>query len=109
MALGFAMRPGAAGQVYHLAMIHPIIRRAVYELAQRIGDGRPEFRTFAIPTVPTTPRPCSAGIGTKGGRSRGKGSGSRMRLWQCECPKPGKVRVASNDFQAPLRPMPHRA
>jgi hypothetical protein len=101
VALGFAVRPAAAGQVYHLAMIHPTIRHAVHALAQRIGDGRPEFRTFAIPTLPTKPRPCSAGIGTKGGRSRGKGSGSRMRLWQCACaPKPVKVRVASDDFQA---------
>jgi hypothetical protein len=107
VALGFTMRPAAAGQVYHLAMIEPTIRRAVHELAQRIGDGRPEFRTYAIP-APTTstgarvaPRPCSAGVGTRGGASRGKGSGSRMRLWQCGCaPRPVKVRVASDDFQA---------
>ena len=104
VALGFTMRPAAAGQVYHLAMIEPAIRHAVHALAQRIGDGRPEFRTFAIPAASTTavtPRPCSAGIGTKGGTSRGKGSGSRMRLWQCACtPKPVKVRVASADFRA---------
>ena len=101
VALGFTRRPAAAGQVYHLAMIDPTIRHAVHDLARQIGDGRPEFRTFAIPTLPTVPRPCSAGIGTKGGRSRGKGSGSRMRLWECECtPKPVKVRVASDDFHA---------
>lgn len=101
LGLGFTVRPAAAGQVYRLAMIHPTICRAVYELAQRIGDGRPEFRTLAIPTLPTNPRPCSAGIGTRGGRSRGKGSGSRMRLWQYACaPKPVKVRGASDDFQA---------
>jgi hypothetical protein len=100
-ALGFTVRPAAAGQVYHLAMIDPTIRHAVHELAQRIGDGRPEFRTFAIPTPPTQPRPCSAGNGTRGGTSRGKGSGSRMRLWECACtPKPVKVRVASDDFRA---------
>lgn len=104
VALGFTMRPAAAGQVYHLAMIEPAIRHAVHALAQRIGDGRPEFDTHAIPTAATTtvtPRPCSAGIGTKGGTSRGKGSGSRMRLWQCACAqKPVKVRVASDDFRA---------
>jgi len=101
MALGFTGRPAAAGQIYHLAMIDQKVRRAVHELAQRIGDGQPEFRTHAIPTLPTKPRPCSAGIGTKSGRSRGKGSGSRMRLWECACkPKPVKVRVASDDFQA---------
>jgi hypothetical protein len=101
VALGFTVRPAAAGQVYHLAMIDPTIRHAVHELAQRIGDGRPEFRAFAIPTLLTKPRPCSAGTGTRGGRSRGKGSGSRMRLWECGCtPKPVKVRVASDDLQA---------
>jgi hypothetical protein len=31
----------------------------VYALAQRIGDSRPEFRTFAIPTLPTS-RGCAA-------------------------------------------------
>ena len=72
VALGFRKRPAAAGQVYHLAMIDPAILHAVHDLARRIGDGRPEFRTHAIPTLPTVPRPCSAGIGTKGGRSRGK-------------------------------------
>ncbi|MPZ63544.1 MAG: hypothetical protein GEU93_20120 [Propionibacteriales bacterium] len=101
VALGFTVRPAAAGQVYHLAMIDPTIRDAVHALAQRIGDGRPEFRTYAIPALPTLPRPCSAGIGTRGGTSRGKGSGSRMRLWECDCtPKPVKVRVASDNFQA---------
>ena len=101
MAAGHSNRWKDAAQVYHLAMIDPTVRHAVHDLARRIGDGRPEFRTHAIPTLPTKPRPCSAGIGTNGGRSRGRGSGSRMRLWQCACqPKPVKVRVASDDFQA---------
>jgi hypothetical protein len=26
--------------------------------------------------------------------------GTRLRLWQCACPRPVKVRVASDDFQA---------
>jgi hypothetical protein len=38
------------------------IRQAVYELAQRIGDSRPEFRTFAIPTLPTRPRLCGPSL-----------------------------------------------
>ena len=101
VSLGFTTRPAAAGQVYHLATIDSKIRQAVHELAQQIGDGRPEFRTFAIPTLPTQQRSCSAGIGTRGGTSRGKGSGSRMRLWECDCtPKPVKVRVATDDFRA---------
>lgn len=104
VALGFTKRPAAAGQVYHLSMIQPAVRHAVYELAQRIGDGRPEFQTMLMPSAPASglvPRPCSAGVGTRGGVSRGKGSGSRLRLWECTCtPKPVKVRVASDDFQA---------
>ena len=101
LSLGFVVRPAATWQVYHLATVDPRIRRVVHDLARRIGDGRPEFRTFAIPALPTKPRPCSAGIGTKAGRSRGKGSGSRMRLWECACePKPVKVRVTSDDFHA---------
>jgi hypothetical protein len=95
-------RAVAAGQIYRLAQIDARIRERVYTLAQELGDGRPEFRTFGlgIGRLITVVRPCSAGIGTKGGKSRGKGSGSRLRLWVCQCEKPVKVRVASDDFQA---------
>lgn len=97
--LGFVKRPAAAGQVYYLSLIRPEIRRQVHELAAEIADGRPEFARLGYFTA--TPRPCTQGTGTRGGKSRGKGSGSRMRLWECECqPKPVKVRVASDDFQA---------
>lgn len=41
---------------------------------------------------------CKAGIGTRGGKSRGTGSGSRLRLWQCACGV--KARVASDTFDA---------
>lgn len=40
------------------------------------------------------PKPCGAGIGTRGGKSRGVGSGSRLRLWECECLPPVKVRAS---------------
>jgi len=36
----------------------------------------------------------------RGSKSRGAGSGSRLRLWICDCQKPVKVRVASDDFRA---------
>jgi hypothetical protein len=92
----------AAGQRYVLSAIDPKVRERVYELANDLGDGKPEFRTYGlgIGTLRPTVRPCSAGIGTRGGKSRGKGSGSRLRLWECECDKPVKVRVASDDFAA---------
>jgi len=43
---------------------------------------------------------CPLGIGTQGGTSRGPGSGSRLRLYMCECERPFRIRVASDDFQA---------
>jgi hypothetical protein len=104
--LGFQVAPDAAGQVYRLAMFHPHLRHAIYTAAGEIGDGHPDFNRFAtligaLGGTVTKPRPCSAGVGTRGGKSRGKGSGSRMRLWECACaPKPVKVRVASDDFAA---------
>jgi hypothetical protein len=45
-------------------------------------------------------KPCGAGIGTKGGKSRGKGSGSRLRLFECECVPAVKVRLARDSFDA---------
>lgn len=105
VSLGFKIRPNAAGQVYRLAMFAPALREAVYRLAGEIGDGSPAFRTHGLGGLAglfagITLKPCSAGIGTKGGKSRGTGSGSRLRLWECECERPVKVRIASDDFQA---------
>jgi hypothetical protein len=93
----------AAGNVYKLAQIDPKIREAVYQLAKALGDGRPEFQTSGWGLrglLKISVRPCSAGIGARGGKSRGKGSGSRLRLWECDCEKPVKVRIASDDFAA---------
>lgn len=87
------------GQAYRLAQFSPRLRECVYTLAKDIDDGSPAFRTSGM-VLTVTPRPCSAGIGTRGGKSRGKGSGSRLRLWECECNPVVKVRVASDDFQA---------
>ena len=101
--LGFTKRPEAAGQTYHLALFQERIRHRAYALARLMADGSPAFRNsswlmtgmgaFSI-------RPCSAGIGTRGGKSRGKGSGSRLRPYECACTKPIKVRVASDSFAA---------
>jgi len=98
--LGFVIRPAAAGQIYHLAMFAPALRAQIYALAAKIGDGHPAFRTFGGAPLVVKPRPCSMGVGTRGGTSRGKGSGSRLRLWECACPRPVKVRVSSDDFRA---------
>jgi hypothetical protein len=54
---------------------------------------------------------CQAGVGTRGGTSRGAGSGSRLRLFECAChgkgkqlAKPVKVRIAADDFDAVHKP-----
>lgn len=47
---------------------------------------------------------CQAGIGTRGGKSRGVGSGSRLRLFQCDCRNPVKVRIAADVFDAKHNP-----
>jgi hypothetical protein len=99
--LGFAKKPEAAGQRYMLAQFNGSLRTFAYTEAARIAEGMPAFQTsawLAILGGLRTIRPCSAGNGSKGGTSYSRG---RMRLWECVgCPKPIKVRVASDDFQA---------
>jgi len=93
-------RAMAAGHVYLAAGFVVDVRLAIAALPAPI-DGAPAFNgAMRGPTLLTLagPRPCSLGIGTRGGKSRGPGSGSRQRLWVCACPV--RVRVASDDFQA---------
>lgn len=107
--LGFMVEPKAAGQVYWLTLFSPALRDAITTLVRTLTDGRPNFAAalgYGSGLRITTPRPCSAGIGTRGGKSRGVGSGSRLRLYECQCAthdgRPGayKVRVASDTFEA---------
>jgi hypothetical protein len=95
-------RVKAAGTAYKLAMLEPSLREAIAALP-RPSDGEP-VKTFAGMGLPGNMviRPCPAGIGTRGGTSRGKGSGSRLRLWQCSCGC--KARVASDTFDAVHNP-----
>lgn len=55
---------------------------------------------FSPLTMAKAIKGCQAGIGTRGGTSRGVGSGSRLRLFECDCQKPIKVRLAADDFDA---------
>lgn len=106
--LGFTKRPEAAGQVYFLSLFRPAIRRQITELAATLADGSPTFARGAswLGILVGQLKPCSAGQGTRGGKSRGKGSGSRLRLYECKCtthdgrPGPYKVRIASDTFNA---------
>lgn len=91
----------AAGTDYRFAMFTKDIRTAIAALPKP-DDGEPANLfgdMFKIGTRKTGPKPCTAAIGTRGGKSRGVGSGSRLRLFQCECtPAPIKVRVARDEF-----------
>lgn len=89
--LGFVKRPEAAGQVYRLALFGTSLRVYTSALAARVADGSPAFAasqagmswlTTAVSAA--MGRVCGAGIGTRGGKSRGAGSGSRMRKYTCE-------------------------
>lgn len=87
----------AAGTAYRLAMFAPDLREAIVALP-RPTEGQPVARLTGPNGTPIALRPCPAGIGTRGGKSRGTGSGSRLRLWQCDCGC--KARVASDTFEA---------
>ena len=97
----------AAGTEYKWSMFSIDIREACASLPTP-SDGKPidlyaAFKAGAIGQQPvatrqTTIKPCSAGIGTRGGKSRGVGSGSRLRLFECACVPPLKVRVARDTF-----------
>jgi hypothetical protein len=95
-------RVKAAGTAYKLAMLEPSLREAIASLP-RPNDGEPVKRLSGMGLPGSfVIRPCPAGIGTRGGKSRGTGSGSRLRLWQCDCGC--KARVASDTFEATHTP-----
>lgn len=88
----------AAGTDYKPAMFAPALREAIAALPLP-EEGAPQ-RLAAFFGRNVTLKPCGAGIGTRGGKSRGAGSGSRLRLYTCECEPPVRVRVASDAFRA---------
>lgn len=91
----------AAGTSYNMAMFQPTLRERIDGLIQQFNAEGPAFSVHGLYTPYQGPiRPCPLGIGTRGGISRGLGSGSRLRLYVCECSKPIKARVASDEFNA---------
>jgi hypothetical protein len=90
----------AAGTKYTPACFAQDVRIGIASL-HKPTDGKPLAREgIEIPGLGllTAPRPCSHGIGSRGGKSRGKGSGSRLRKWVCGC---GVIaRVAREEFKA---------
>jgi hypothetical protein len=69
----------------NLSGFHPKLRAAITSLPLPT-DGTPIQVANRLGVIPS-PKPCGAGIGTKGGKSRGVGSGSR--LVKCQCPTCG--------------------
>lgn len=86
----------AAGHQYRLADFSTDVRHFIASL-QKPTDGRPNGWVGGLAPAP---RPCSAGIGTRGGKSRGVGSGSRLRKFICECVPPVIVRAARAELHA---------
>lgn len=81
----------AAGTAYNLAMFAPDIRAEIAELILRLNDGKPANPLQGLVKI----KPCSQGIGVRGGKSRGAGSGSRLRKYVCaHC---GQILRASTD------------
>jgi hypothetical protein len=88
----------AAGTTYQSAMFVPALREILAALPVPADGGVIGWNVGLGAATRTRVRPCSQGVGTRGGKSRGVGSGSRLRKWVCGC---GVIaRVSSDEFQA---------
>ena len=82
----------AAGTQYRLAMFHPYLRDALAKM-NKPADGAPSLGIDLANMAKV--RVCTAGRGTRGGKSQGPGSGSRLRKYVC--PECGQILRASTD------------
>jgi hypothetical protein len=89
----------AAGTVYAWSMFEAGLRAAIVALGAP-ADGRPVngLETLKIGRRQGKVGPCTAGVGTRGGKSRGAGSGSRMRKYVCGHGQ--IIRAATDDLKA---------
>ena len=92
-------RPKATGNMYTMSQFAPSVRLAIAALISPT-DGKPVGLGLVGPGQTVRVKPCAAGIGTRGGTSRGTGSGSRMRRFICDCTPPVIVRTARDTFDA---------
>lgn len=95
----------AAGTTYRSAMFVPRLREMLAAVPVPddgcvIGWNVTGPGSLAFPAVIGRVRPCSAGIGSRGGRSRGPGSGSRLRKFVCGCEPPVIVRAGRDTLEA---------
>jgi hypothetical protein len=92
----------AAGTNYSPACFAADVRLAINALPAPT-DGKPQgiggMRANGTP-LQLKLRPCTAGVGAKGGKSRGTGSGSRLRKFVCACVPAVIARVARDEFNA---------
>lgn len=90
----------AGGTRYSLACFASDIRLAIAALPKPTDGAPSPFGGIAPNGAALTLkiRPCGAGVGVKGGKSRGTGSGSRLRKFTCGCGV--NVRVARDVFNA---------
>ena len=88
-------RVKAAGTNYHWSMFEQSLRTTIVALGDPC-DGRPHNGRESMKIGVRRGRvgPCTAGVGTRGGASRGAGSGSRMRKYTADC---GQIIRAGTD------------
>lgn len=88
----------AAGTQYVSAMFVPALREKLAAIPVptdgRVIGWNERGAGAGLAGLFTRVRPCSAGIGSRGGKSRGVGSGSRLRKYVCGC---GQIIRASTD------------
>ena len=90
----------AAGTEYRWSMFAPWLREAISRLGVPT-DGSPLNGAGPVAKIgrrKTKAGPCTAGQGTRGGKSRGPGSGSRMRKYVADCGQ--IVRAATDNLNA---------
>lgn len=87
----------AGGTRYLLAHFAPDVRAAIAAIPAPT-EGQP-VATLGQPGG-AAPKPCGAGVGTRGGKSRGPGSGTRNHLYHCQCQPPVKVRHGTRTLRA---------
>lgn len=92
----------AAGTNYSWSMFERLLREGIARM-DKPDEGEPVCSLSGLIFGPQagklgTLKPCGAGVGTRGGKSRGVGSGSRLRLYVCDCGQ--KIRAASSSLDA---------
>lgn len=90
----------AAGTNYIWSMFDKDIRESIV-LLPKPDDGAPIdlLAGYRQNGTQVTMKPCTQGIGTRGGKSRGVGSGSRLKLFVCDCEPPFKIRSGRSDLR----------